>query len=200
MATEETTAFQNRRKFRVGGSGFTAFVWDGKPIAFANNVTHNAPMPVSRAVEIQPLDSRYPLQIITPGAITGGSFQVSLFEMYNQNIWDDFVKTSGLVDLSEIFLDLAARNNPVSMIRVINPPKVLDGKQQQPYGYMYHNCVIMDSMFNETIDVTTMQILKSLTIGYTHSTKVGNVKDFAKTNTGIVGGSTGIYGGTTGFF
>lgn len=203
MANEETTNFQNRRKFRVGGSGFTAFVWDGIPIAFANSVTHNAPAPVSRAVEIQPLDSRYPLQIITPGAITGGSFNVQLFEMYNQNIWDDFVKMTNLVDLSEIFLALAARNNPISMIRVINPPKMLDGKPQTPYGYMYHNCVIMDTMLNETIDVSTMQILKNLTIGYTHSTKVGNPKEefsFSMSNTGIAGGSTGIYGGTTGFF
>lgn len=200
MATEDNPNFKNRRKFRVGGSGFTAFLWDGKPIAFANSVTHNSPMPVSRAVEIQPLDSRYPLQIITPGAITGGSFQIQLFEMYNQNIWDDFVKTTGLVDLSEIFLDLAARGNPVSMVRIINPPKVLDGKPQEPYGYMYHNCVIMEGAFNETIDVTSMQITKQLTVGYTHSTRVGYDKNWTTSNTGVVGGTTGLYGGTNGFF
>lgn len=197
----DDTPFNKRKKFRVGGSGFTAFLWDGKPIGFANSVTHNAPMPVSRAVEIQPLDARYPLQILTPGAVTGGSFQIQLFEMYNQNIWDSFVQTTGLVDLSEIFLDLAARGTPISMIRLINPPKVLDGKPQDPYGYMYHNCVIMEGMFNETIDVTTMQILKNLTIGYTHTTKVGKPGDFAYTNTGITGGSTGgYYSGDNGFF
>lgn len=196
----DDTPFNKRKKFRVGGSGFTAFLWDGQPIGFANSVTHNSPMPVSRAVEIQPLDARYPLQILTPGAVTGGSFQIQLFEMYNQNIWDSFVKTTGLVDLSEIFLDLAARGTPISMIRLINPPKVLDGKPQEPYGYMYHNCVIMEGAFNETVDVTTMQILKQLTVGYTHTTKVGNPKDFAKTNTGITSGTASYYSGDNGFF
>jgi hypothetical protein len=194
MTATDNSAFRNRKKFRVGGSGFTAFLWEGLPIGFANGVKHNAPSPVAQSAEIQPLDARYPLQIITPGAITGGSFEISLFEMYNSNIWDDFVKTSGLVDLSEIFLDLAARNTPVSMMRIINPPKILDGTAQSPYGYMYHNCVVMNANLNEEIDVATMTILKGLTVGYTHSTKIGNAK-YTLPNTGISGGSTGVYGG-----
>lgn len=189
MASE---TFKNRKKFRVGGSGFTVFLWDNKPIAFAQSVTHNAPRPVATSTEIQPLDARYPLAIITPGAIRSGSFEIQIFEMYNSNVWDDFVKTSGLVDLSEIFLDLAARNTPVSMMRVINPPKTLEGQAQKPYGYIYYNCVIMDGMFNEPIDVTTMQIVKNLTVGYTHSSKIGAAPNNL-TNTGIQGGTTGYY-------
>jgi hypothetical protein len=192
--------FKTRKKFRVGGSGFTAFLWDGKPIAFASQVQHTAPAPVAQPVVIHPLDSRYPLQIITPGAIGNGQFNISLFEMYNQNIWDAFVNETGLVDLSEIFLSLAARGKPVDMVRVINPPKVLDGTQQQPYGYLYHNCVIMNAELGEPIDVTTMQIIKSLQIGYTHSTKIGKAtKAQAYTNTGVQGGFNGNYG-TQGYF
>jgi len=67
--------------FRTGGSGFTAFQWQGHVIGFAQSVSHQSPQPVAAPVAIQPLDQQYPLQIITPAAVGPGTLQVQLFEM-----------------------------------------------------------------------------------------------------------------------
>jgi len=171
-------SFTNREKFRVGGSGFTAFYWKSQPVAFAQNVSVRSPQPVNRPYPIQPLDARYPLQIITPGAVSEGYLDITMLELYNSKVWDRIIqvatgsKNSRPNDLADVFFTLASISEPIEAVKVIVPPKDLQGdKDLKPYGEIYHNCVITSIDDGEQIDVTTMQIVKQLTIAYTHATR-----------------------------
>lgn len=171
--------------FRVGGSGFTAFHWQGKVIGFAQGVSHQSPGPVANPVPIQPLNAGYPLQIITPAAIGPGTLQVNLYEMYNSKVWDqimtivDNTHTTGVQtnrlplynDLREVFIRLANIGKGVSCTKVIYPPNKVQTTKTQFYADTYHNCVITDIRDDENIDIGSMEIVKNLTIMYTHSTR-----------------------------
>ena len=163
----------NRKKFRVGGSGFTAFYWNSQPIAFAQSVTVTAPQPVSQPSVIQPLDARYPLQVITTGAVGPGYLDVGLMEMYNEKVWDRMlaaVDSSGAKanDLADVFYALAALGTAINAFKLIIPPTTVGGQQMAPYGDVYNNCVITAIDDGETIDVRKMEVVKNITIAYTH--------------------------------
>lgn len=171
-------AFTNRQKFRVGGSGFTAFYWQGQPIAFAQNVAVRSPEPIQRPSVIQPLDARYPLQVITPGAIGEGYLDVGLLELYNSKVWDRLIRiatgnaNARANDLADVFFTMAAIDKPIDAVKMIVPPKMLQGDAElKPYGEIYHNCVITAIDDSEQITVDKMEIVKNITFAYTHATR-----------------------------
>lgn len=180
--------FSTRQKFRVGGSGFTAFYWDGQPIAFAQQVSVTAPQPVTNPVPIQPMDARYPLQIITPGAVTEGYLTVGLLELYKTKVWDRLLSVAGVAapanDLADVFYAVAGLNKPINAMKVIIPPASVQGEVITPYGEMYHNCVITSIEDGETVDVRSMEIVKNVTMAYTHITRQGDYSGYSNANGG----------------
>lgn len=174
----------NQSKFRVGGSGFTAFQWQGQIIGFAQGVNHRSPQAVANWVAIQPMDKRYPVQVITPAALGPGTLVISLFERYNSKVWDEMmnitmaaanisIPSGGFNDLVQIFIALAALNTPITCVKVINPP-ALQGDADATkslYGDVFHNCIITDVRDDEQIDITKMEVIKNLTITYTRVTR-----------------------------
>lgn len=186
MATTTNTLEILPKTFRVGGSGFTAFHWQGYVIGFAQAVAHTSPQPVAQPVAIQPLDQQYPMQIIVPAAIGAGTLQVSMFEMYGSKIWDQIMKVTDTTDtsaagampqyndLSEVFLRLSALSKPVSCTKIVYPPNagVRGGRGVRHYADMYYNCVITDIRDDEQIQIGTMEVIKNMTIQYTYTRRI----------------------------
>jgi hypothetical protein len=155
-------------------------------------VSHQAPQPVAAPVAIQPLDQQYPMSIITPAAIGAGTLQMQLFEMYGTKVWDQIMyitdnsnsaQGSGSFgsagekpqynDLAEIFLRLAALNVGVTASKIVYPPNtgVRGGPKVRHYADLYHNIVITDVRDDEQIEIGTMEVLKNMTLMYTHMTR-----------------------------
>lgn len=163
------------RRARVGGSGFSIFTWDPgtgpEPIAFARQVAHTSPAPVGPgATPIQPLDERHPIEIITPVATGMGQLTLEIYELYGNKVWDKLKLLSDSQDLVEIFQRVADTPNDIKMHKIVKPPK--GSSINGPYtSETYHRCVITNVQDGETIEVGTMEILKQVTIGYTHVTR-----------------------------
>lgn len=181
-----STVASGPKLFRVGGSGFTAFHWQNKVIGFAQMVGHQSPQPVAAPVAIQPMDQRYPLQIITPAAVGPGTLQVQIYEMYNQKVWDEIMRVTDVSfknslstnrqafynDLVEVFIRLSNIGKGIQCTKIIYPPNKVQGNvKTQFYADTYHNCMITDIRDDETIDIGTMEIIKNMTIQYTHTTR-----------------------------
>jgi hypothetical protein len=106
----------NRRaaNIRVGGSAYTVFAWGGKVIGFARGIAEQSPRPVAQPVAIQPMDQRYPMDIITPAALGPGTITFRTFEKWNARVWDDMMdavaplsggqRYTDLVSVSSLFL------------------------------------------------------------------------------------------------
>jgi hypothetical protein len=172
--------FDTNRKaaaFRVGGSAYTAFGWGGRIIGLARGIAEQSPRPVAQPVAIQPMDQRYPMDIITPAALGPGTLTFRTFEKWNSRVWDDMMDAvaplSGgqrYTDLVSVFIALAALSSPVNAIKVINPPRRA-GETVKPYGDLYLNCKITDIRDDEDVEIATMEIVKNITITYTRKVR-----------------------------
>lgn len=190
MATEQV-----RNRVRVGGSGFTVFTFMGQPLAFCQQVAHTAPQPVGPgAVAIQPMDEPYPVQVITPAAAGMGMLVLSLYELYNSKVWDRLGADvgfsnvlpsdqntqslgqnilTGAVDIADIFIRVAEqRTEDLQVVKYIRPPTIAQ-IAPKPYQEIYHNIVITNVSDSEQVEVGTMEIVKQITVGYTHVTRPG---------------------------
>lgn len=186
-----------RSRVRVAGSGFTVFTFQNQPLAFCQQVAHTSPQPVGPgAVAIQPMDEPYPVQVITPAAAGMGSLTLNLIELYGSKVWDRLgaeigytgstngspsnnysnlsgALLGGAIDIADIFIRVAeARPEDMNVVKYIKPPNV-SGTQQKPYSEIYHNCVITNVQDGETIEVGSMEVIKTITVGYTHMTSPG---------------------------
>lgn len=161
------------RRARLGGSGITTFYWNqsDRPIAFARQIAHVSPAPVGPgAVPIHPLDELHPTEIITPIATSMGQITLELYELYNKTAWDQLSIIAGSSDLTEIFKAVADTPNDIKMYKIITPPRGA-GANDERRREIYHKCVITNVADGETIEVGTMEILKQVTVAYTHMTR-----------------------------
>lgn len=189
-----------RNRVRVGGSGFTIFTFMGQPIGFCQQVSHTSPAPVGPGpVAIHPMDEPYPVQVITPAASGMGSLTLNLYELYGSKVWDRLGAAVGAtvgngnnhplgpgsnatpfggesplnhaVDLVDIFIRVAEQQpEDLNVVKFIRPPKI-GGITGTPYAEQYHNCVITNVVDGENIEIGTMEVIKQITIGYTHMTR-----------------------------
>lgn len=159
------------QRARVGGSGFTAFVFGGVPIGLARQISHTSPTPVGPGpVPIHPLDAQHPIDIVTPAASNIGTLVLELYEMYGKKVWDDLLTDlDGAVDIVDVYVRIAKRKEELTLVKVIKPP-VLGGQTGKQYSEVYHNCVITNVEDGEVIEVGTMEVLKRITVAYTHLT------------------------------
>jgi len=207
-----------RNRARVGGSGFTVFTWDNKPILFAQTVVHTSPAPVgSGTVPIHPMDEPYPVELITPQAASMGSLTLNLFELYGAQVWERLAKylggdpagTSntqsdsingnghGPVDIVGIFNAVANTPNPIRIVKYVKPPQIR-GKSMKPYTEEYHNCVISNVLDGETIEIGSMEVVKQITVNYTYMTR-GNRNPMRDRKSSNLGGVTPYDSSTTSF-
>jgi hypothetical protein len=160
------------KRVRVGGSGYTTFSWDNgsgsKVIAFAQSVQVQSITPVATAQPIQPLDSTSVIEIVTPGAASNGVLTLTLTELYNQSIWERLAGLSGSQNIIDIMQYIATLPNGITITRTIIPPV---GIGSGPYSEAFYGCVVASVEDNETIDITTMSINKTMEVWFTSSVK-----------------------------
>lgn len=182
IGANETSGLRNRA--RIGGSGFTVFAWGAKPVLFARQISHQTPAPVGPGtVPIHPMDTPYPVELITPMAATMGTITLELYELWGSTIWQRLESAgtglgknpegNGPVDLVGIFKEVAERGSPITIFKYVRFPS-RNGQAPGSYTEEYHNCVVSQVQNGETIEVGTMEVLKQMVVNYTHPTFGGH--------------------------
>ena len=145
--------------FRVGG-GYTAFIYNGQPLIYAQTVSETGPQPVNQPTPIQPMDAPYPIEIALPVALQPGMLSISFLEQWNAEVWaqlgGNFATASDLLDVFKAQL----AQGEITCVKVINKP---DGTQRK---IVYQGCVVVGVTIDETVQINTMTIPKSITIMY----------------------------------
>lgn len=178
-----------RNRARVGGSGFTVFAWMNQPILFARQISHQSPAPVGAGTTpIHPMDTPYPVELVTPMAATMGTITLELYELYGSNVWERLsglagANNQGPVDIVGIFKAVSNMGQPVTIFKYIRSPSIR-GKPFDTYTEEYHNCVVSQVVDGETIEVGTMEVLKQMVVNYTHITRGGRNDVLTKANLG----------------
>jgi hypothetical protein len=145
--------------FRVGGN-YTAFVYKGQQLAYAQVITERAPRPYADPQPIQPLDSPYPIEIALPAALTAGTLEIQFYEQWDSEVWaqlgGEFTTASDLLDVFKAQL----AQGEVQCIKIINKP---DGTQRR---IVYQGCSVTNVTIDEQITIGTMTVPKTISIMY----------------------------------
>ena len=159
-------------KVRVVGSGYSSFSYGGKPIAFLEGVQDSGQRAWSEQGQsyqfIQPIGSRYPVEIATSRVLQGGTLMLTIRELWNQAVWEQLVGLTGTNNIVEIFDRLANSPQYVTCQTIIKPPGTTHKSQWR--GKVYHNCTIVDINDGDTISVGALGVTKGVTVAYTHTT------------------------------
>jgi hypothetical protein len=163
---------------RLGGSTRTAFFWNNKIIGLCRQTSIQTPQAVGPGtVPIHPLDSDRPVELITAQAASMGTIQLEMYETFGSKIWERLaagldLTTAGqnrqaIVDIfNAVAVYNAAGNTPLYIAKVITPR----GNRGQVLREIYHGAVVSAVEDDETIEIGTMEVLKRMTLNYTHST------------------------------
>lgn len=152
--------------FRVVGSGFTLFTYNGSTVLNCQQIRDEPPRPVATPQEIQPLDARYPIEIAFPRAAHAGTLVLGIYEEWSRDIWQQFTPfASGINDIVDLF-DASAALGGVTCVKLIVPPA-----PNRTRSVIYHNSVVVDMDRGETVAIENMVPTKTLTLMYTHTTR-----------------------------
>jgi hypothetical protein len=81
---------------------------------------------------------------------------------------------AGAVDIVDIFIRQAKINpQDMSVMQIVRPPANATNPNAKPYFIQYMGCVITNVTDGETIDVGTLEILKTVTIAYRYQLRDG---------------------------
>ncbi len=152
------------QKFRVGG-GYTAFVYNGKPVLYLDQIADTAPRPVAAPEPVQPLDEAYPIEIAFPKAAGAGTLVLSIREQWASNVWETLPGYEGTNDIVEVF----QRNIDSGGVTCM---KIITGPNGVRRGFSYNGCVITDINDSETITIGTMTLPKQITLMYLKKVKL----------------------------
>lgn len=155
---------QQQQRARVLGSNFTTFRYAGKNIAYLEMVNDMGQAPVAAPQFVHPLGYRHPTEIVTARAIDGGFLDLSIREIWHEEVWQQMAGLANSHDIIEVFEALAAQPNYVTCTKIITPP---DGRK---YGKTYHQCTIVSVPDGESFDITTLSSPKTIRVAYTHTT------------------------------
>jgi hypothetical protein len=162
-------------KVRVTGSGYSTFVYAGKPIAFLIGMEDSGQRAWSDRGEayafIHPMGARTPVEIATSRVLSGGTLQITIQELWNQAHWEQMAGLTGTSNIVEIFDRLARQANYVTAQTIIKPP----GTESTPSkwrGKIYHNVTIVGIADGDTLTVGGLDVSKPVVAAYTHTTRL----------------------------
>jgi len=152
-------------QFRVGGH-YTVFLYKNKTLAYVQMVTERAPQPVAQPQPIQPLDQQYPIEIALPAALQAGYLEIMFLEQWNQEVWAQ-LGFNNASDLLDVFNQQLA-SGELTLVKQIKNPNP-NGTSRQ---ITYTGCVVVNAQIDETIQIGTMTVPKTMTIMYRKRTEL----------------------------
>jgi hypothetical protein len=152
-------------------------MWGNSPIAFATEVSHTSPSPLSQAVTVHPLNYIRPAEIVVNRAIGNGVIVLNINEMYGYDVWEHLsndYRINGFQDLADVLhwqnrhkTEFSVASEQTRILKVIRHP------QGNIYVTEYKNPRIVDLREDETVNAGAMTNVLQVTVWYTHKVKAG---------------------------
>lgn len=156
-------------KTRVVGSGFTTFNYNGRPIAYMDQVQDSGQKPLGAPSPVEAvfsLDKNRAIEIVTSRVLDVGTLRMQIRELWNQEVWQQLAGLENVEGvITDVFAALAEQSEAVTCQMLIKPPGSPTWR-----GRTYHNCVITDIEDGESVSLGMLTVPKSITVTYTHKT------------------------------
>jgi hypothetical protein len=156
-------------KTRIVGSGFSALVFNGQPIAFLDGWTDSGQRPVAEYEPVTPLGNSFPVEIATARALREGTLTITIRELWSGPVWQQLAGLENTVNLIDVYNRIASLPGGVSAVMTIKVPGSTTWRTKT-----YFNCVVTDIDDREQVSLGALTIPKNLVLVYTNA-KYDNV-------------------------
>lgn len=153
-------------KVRLAGSGLTILTFRSDRIAYLQTIQDMPGQPVAAAQAVQAIDDRFPSEIVTALAVGAGTLRLTFYELFAAPVWATLPGLEDTGNLLEV-LERQVQLGAISCRKIVRAP--LTGEMR---ARVYHNCVITDIDEGEQVNIGTMTLPKTLTLQYTHTTRI----------------------------
>lgn len=150
---------------RVGGSGYTTLLFQGRRLSYLQVIQDTPPTPVATAQAVQPIDEPVPIEIVTAAAVGVGTIRMTFYERWHSPAWAMLPGLEGTNNLLEVLMRQISLGN-ITMQKIMRSPTGIMRAR------VYHGVVITDIDEGENINIGTMTLPKTLTAQYTYTTPV----------------------------
>lgn len=158
---------------RVVGSGFSTLKFNNKEIAWLDSFSdsgqrpQNGPSRTDHEAIYELSDLSHPKEIITPYILGPGTITCTIRELWNQQVWEHLAGfDSNDHTIIDIFDKMRAMSSAITCESIIRAP---GGATR---GKLFHNCIVTQIPDGDDVSIGTLSVMKSLSIMYTHSTKL----------------------------
>ena len=156
-----------KQRFRVVGSGYTLFSYNGQNINFCQEVQDTPPQPVAPPQPVQPIDAQHPLEIAVPSAAGAGQLTLTIIEQWSQEVWAQFPGYSAINDIVDL-LNVSASIGGVTCVKLITPPSSTGVASRM---VIYHGCMIVNANLGEDVRIESMTVGKTVQLMYTSQSR-----------------------------
>jgi hypothetical protein len=150
---------------RLVGSGFTTFVFNGKTIAFLDEVHDSGQQPIRQYEAVTPLESPYPVEFALPRVRAEGTLQLVVRELWNQPVWWALNGLTGSWNIVDVYNAMANTQTPITSSTTIKIPGTSTYR-----GWIYHNCVVTAIDDREAVQIGTLTFPRNLSLIYAYKT------------------------------
>jgi hypothetical protein len=150
---------------RLVGSGFTTFTYQGKAIAFLDEVHDSGQQPIRQYEAVTPLDAPYPVEFALPRVRAEGTLQLVVRELWNQPVWWALNGLTGSWNVVDVYNMMANQKTPILATTTIKSPTSSTWR-----GWTYHNCVVTAIDDREAVQIGTLTFPRNLSLIYAYKT------------------------------
>lgn len=150
---------------RLVGSGFTTFTFNGKTIAFLDEVHDSGQQPIRQYEAVTPLDAPYPVEFALPRVRAEGTLQLVVRELWNQPVWWALNGLTGSWNVVDVYNMMANTKTPILATTTIKSPTSSTWR-----GWTYHNCVVTAIDDREAVQIGTLTFPRNLSLIYAYKT------------------------------
>lgn len=175
-------------KTRIVGSGFSVFRYNGKAIAFLDEVHDSGQQPIRQYEAVTPLDAPYPLEFALPRVRSEGKIDLVIRELWAYPVWWGLAGLTGTGNIIDVYNAMANTANPITCTTLVMKNTVnnssntsnvelssgsgnqLAGQNQAYRGWTYNQCVVTAIDDREAIQIGTLTFPRNISLVYAYKT------------------------------
>ena len=152
-------------KTRTVGSGFTTFMFSGKPIAFLDEIHDSGQGPIRPYEAVTPLGDYYPREFVFPRVKSEGQLQFIIREMWDMPSWWALTGFANTYNIIDVYNYQAGTPRPITCTTLVKMPYGMPASVKNR-GWTYANVNLVNIDDREVVQIGTLTMPRTITAIY----------------------------------
>lgn len=149
---------------RIVGSGFTVFSYNGKSIAFLDEIHDTGQLPIVQYQAVTPLGDYFPREFAFPRVKQEGTLTFIIRELWFQPVWWHLAGMNNTYNIIDVYNAQAGTSTPIYASTIIRKPPLTASDSNR--GWTYNNVNIITIDDREAVQIGTLTMPRTITAVY----------------------------------